>query len=146
MLEKDMRRLLKHKVSLEMPHMMLQRIESGGTGRGIPDFFFKTIYDEGWIELKEITITSCRISVPWRPGQLPWIKKYAQLRGNIILLMTYKKSTYTIGWEETWIAIRGLDIIDRDRYETIEEFEAATFFMGSLKELNLRKLLQNPYT
>jgi len=143
MLEKEMRRQLKHKFSLEMPQALLQPIESGRTGRGIPDIFFKAAYAEGWIELKEIVFTNTQIEIPFQSGQLSWIRRYTKLRGNIILLMTYKKSLYTLGLEKEWAAIKALDIMYR--YESIKEFDAAACFMGTLKDLDLRKLLQNPY-
>ncbi len=140
MLEKDMRRLLKHKFSVEIPHAVFQPIESGGTGIGIPDFFFRTLYKEGWIELKEVELTSHGIIViHYRPGQLRWMRDYTRANGNMILLATYKKSIYTIGWESIWIAIKGRNILDK--YTTEAWDEAATFFMGHLNDINLSRLL-----
>ena len=138
-----MRRQLKMKFFLEMPQAVFQPIESGRTGRGIPDIFFKTAYEEGWIELKEIVFTNIQIEIPFQAGQLLWIRRYTRVKGNIILLMTYKKSLYTLGLEREWAAIKSLDIMYK--YQTINEFEAATCFTGTLKQLDLQKLLQNPY-
>lgn len=62
----------------------VQRIESGSTGRGIPDMFVVTPkHSPVWIENKvihpsvnEIRILEsgmeCKIKIPWRPGQLAW--------------------------------------------------------------------------
>ncbi len=139
MLEKEMRRQLKYKMTLEMPHVLMQPIESGKTGLGIPDIYFKTMFHEGWIELKEIIITSAdRIAIPFRPGQLPWIRRYIRLGGNIILLMTYKKSLYTMGWENLWIAVKGANIMSV--YNSSKELDAAAYDIDYLNNIDLQKL------
>ena len=65
----------------------VQRIESGSTGRGIPDMFVITPKSiPVWIENKVILITrndirklesgiECKVTIPWRPGQLAWHDK-----------------------------------------------------------------------
>lgn len=62
----------------------VQRIESGSTGRGIPDMFVIHKYCEPiWIENKIATVSkntiekikngiTCSVKIPWRPGQLAW--------------------------------------------------------------------------
>lgn len=65
----------------------VQRIESGSTGRGIPDMFVVTPKCVPiWIENKVIHPTrndirklesgiECKVKIPWRPGQLAWHDK-----------------------------------------------------------------------
>ena len=65
----------------------VQRIESGSTGRGIPDMFVTTSKCVPvWIENKVIHPTrndirklesgiECKVNIPWRPGQLAWHDK-----------------------------------------------------------------------
>ena len=43
---------LRRKLKTEV--VMLQRIESGSTGLGIPDIFYATNTKHGWIELKSM--------------------------------------------------------------------------------------------
>ena len=137
MLEKDMRRLLKHEVRIQIPWVLIQRIETGSTGIGIPDFYFKTMYNEGWIELKEIKGNVSReaiIKIPYRPGQFNWIKKYISLSGNVILICS-------IG--EVWHCFKGDYIWEEYMWE---DFHLYGQQYGEAAKINFPKLLQNPYT
>lgn len=56
--------------------MFVQRIESGETGKGIPDLFVITKGVPMWIELKRIHDTCSdkfAVSIPWRQGQQAWL-------------------------------------------------------------------------
>lgn len=66
----------------------IQPIESHGTGR-IPDLFFRTSFIDGWIELKCIDRLSDTITIPWRPGQYPWIRDYVKLGGLAFLFVGF---------------------------------------------------------
>lgn len=63
--------------------IFVQRIESGETGKGIPDLFVITKGVPVWIELKRIH-TTCSdkqfLDIPWRPGQQAWLND-VQSRG-----------------------------------------------------------------
>ena len=62
--------------------IFVQRIESGETGKGIPDLFIITKGVPMWIELKRIH-GSCHkecLEMPWRPGQQAWLND-VQSRG-----------------------------------------------------------------
>ena len=70
---------------LRSHHWFVQRIESGQTGRGIPDIY--CISPEGhafWFELKRMHATFRKgqwYAIPWRPGQQAWLhsaNKYQQ--------------------------------------------------------------------
>ena len=61
----------------------VQRIESGETGKGIPDLFVITHGVPMWIELKRIHGTCSNkqfLEIPWRPGQQAWLND-VQSRG-----------------------------------------------------------------
>ena len=56
--------------------IFVQRIESGETGKGIPDLFVITKGTPMWIELKRIHDTCSNkryVEIPWRPGQQAWL-------------------------------------------------------------------------
>ena len=84
-----------------------QRIESGETGRGIPDMF-AVLPSIGpcWIELKRVHCNAsagATVRVPWRPGQLGWMMKEMRANGvpcftlacfnNVILRIPIKRYT-----------------------------------------------------
>ena len=61
--------------------LMVTRIESHGTGNGIPDMFVCGRGLDTWLELKNDTKLSIKdkaIKVAWRPGQVAWMYKYFQ--------------------------------------------------------------------
>lgn len=69
--------------SLRRQKWFVQRIESGTTGKGIPDIY--AISPKGqamWLELKVIPGKETqRLYIPWRPGQQSWMleaNKYGQ--------------------------------------------------------------------
>lgn len=56
--------------------IFVQRIESGETGKGIPDLFVITKGVPMWIELKRVHGTcsdKSYFTIPWRPGQQAWL-------------------------------------------------------------------------
>lgn len=55
--------------------IFVQRIESGETGKGIPDLFVITKGTPMWIELKRVHGACHRnyVEIPWRPGQQAWL-------------------------------------------------------------------------
>ena len=62
--------------------IFVQRIESGETGKGIPDLFIITKGTPMWIELKRVHGACHRdyVEIPWRPGQQAWLND-VQSRG-----------------------------------------------------------------
>jgi hypothetical protein len=67
--------------------LLIQKIESGGTGLGIPDIFIRTMNKDIWMECKQITWPkrSNEIKIPFQPGQLKWISNYIRLGGTAFL-------------------------------------------------------------
>lgn len=56
--------------------IFVQRIESGETGKGIPDLYVITRGVSMWIELKRVHSTCSdkkNVDIPWRPGQQAWL-------------------------------------------------------------------------
>ncbi len=73
-----LRKLFKEK----LPEFHWQAIETGGTGRGIPDSNFCGLGVEGWIEFKKTdgwTITS------FKPEQVAWILKRTAAGGRVFV-------------------------------------------------------------
>lgn len=60
--------------------IMSQRIESGGVDVGIPDLFFANLEPRmsGWLELKNLGRLDDVVRVPFRPGQLLWLKRFSK--------------------------------------------------------------------
>lgn len=64
---------------LKREHIRVTRIESHGTGNGIPDMFVDGRGVDCWIELKNdptLSIHNKVIKVAWRPGQKAWMLEY----------------------------------------------------------------------
>ena len=65
--------------------ILLQRIEMDM----VPDLFYRSWHQDGWIELKVVSRISDNIKIPFRPGQLNWIKGYKSLNGSVFLFLHY---------------------------------------------------------
>lgn len=80
--------LVKH---LRAQGWFIQRIETGSTGRGVPDIYAITPLGEAiWIELKRVHKSVAGrhyISVPWRPGQQAWLLQVTKLKQQAITLV-----------------------------------------------------------
>lgn len=64
---------------LKREHIRVTRIESHGTGNGIPDMFVDGRGVDTFLELKNDpthSINSKNIKVAWRPGQKAWMLEY----------------------------------------------------------------------
>ncbi len=105
MTETDGRRWLKSKFNPR--DVKLQPVESGGTGIGILDIFARTSYHDYWIELKVARFTADGIHVPFRPGQLPWIKDYVRLGGRARLIVFIPHDS---GNDFAWWVFKDADI------------------------------------
>jgi hypothetical protein len=77
----------------------VQRIESGETGRGIPDIYCRFANHELWIELKndrKQSIYSPPYLVPWRPGQRGWHHDYYKVCGRPVLTIMAMSDGYIV--------------------------------------------------
>lgn len=121
----------KLKLIFKKTNSLFQRIESGTTGLGIPDAFFRTKESEGWIELKEITWPYKEhtiIKIPFRPGQYPWLIKYSQLNGNSFLICSIR------GREQNIYMFKRAFIYQE---YTQKEFLHYAYYIGKIRNLSV---------
>ena len=82
--------------------IFVQRIESGETGKGIPDLFVITKGTPMWIELKRVHSTCLgkfAVQIPWRPGQQAWLSD-VQARGvKCVTVACFNDGILLIGHE-----------------------------------------------
>ena len=76
------------------------RIESRETGRSIPDYQVRSRTADWWVELKRITeqhiCSSGKINIPWRGGQLQWMKEHDKYNGHCAVVINYSYTFYII--------------------------------------------------
>lgn len=78
-------------------HLLVQRIESGETGRGIPDLYLHTKRREVWMELKNKPYDSVYDNtwkIPWRPGQQAWMLRYKRITGKLCITVVALKDGF----------------------------------------------------
>lgn len=140
MTETNMYKKLKKHLSGKPGPILLQRIESGGTGLGIPDIYFVTFCKKGWIELKEIPYIpkgNKNIKIPFRPGQLAWIKNHLKYNEDVFLLCTVK------GIKNSWYLFKGSHITKEYTKETFFRLNSGSGHIeniGWIYELGMSKL------
>jgi hypothetical protein len=79
--------------------LLIQRIESGETARGIPDLYLRNNVREYWLELKNIKYGSVydeKWKIPWRPGQKAWASRYYRCAGVWSYTVAALKDGYMI--------------------------------------------------
>lgn len=85
--------------------IFVQRIESGETGKGIPDLFVITKGTPMWIELKRVhamVSQNAWLVIPWRPGQQAWLHD-VQHRGVLCFtLACYDDGIVQINHDRIW--------------------------------------------
>jgi hypothetical protein len=77
--------------ALKAAKCFVQAIESGITGCGIPDLFIRTRSGNAvWMELKHLYYPLGQsFTVPYRPGQYPWLWRYRKHGGISVLAISY---------------------------------------------------------
>ena len=100
MLEKDIRKWV---VDRWKSTVRITRIESPGTKRSIPDLQLRSNTADWWVEIKRyekdptyIFTLYTIIDIPWRPGQLSWLKAHAIKDGNVALIFCIRDYFYII--------------------------------------------------
>ncbi len=93
MIEKKMLKKLKQ----ILPYVMFEGIETSTT-LGFPDVLYGYGSIMGVMELKEINRTPVnKFTVPWRPGQLAWHRRFVKKNSSpYMLVLTLKDSWYFI--------------------------------------------------
>lgn len=91
--EASFSRSIRH--ALESEGAMVQSVESGGTAVGIPDLFIRTEKISAWMELKNLIYpVRSYLEVPFRPGQLAWLKRHSALGGISALAIASLEGIY----------------------------------------------------
>lgn len=82
--------------SLRRQKWFVQRIESGTTGRGIPDIYAISPDNIAmWLELKVIPgKQALEFVIPWRPGQQAWMLEVGKRGQTCFTLVAYKDAGY----------------------------------------------------
>ena len=96
--------------------IFVQRIESGETGKGIPDLFVITHKTPMWIELKRIHDTCSdkrTLEIPWRPGQQSWLHDVACRGVTTMTLACFDDGIVRICHQAIWGANKvPTDLVD----------------------------------
>jgi hypothetical protein len=78
----------------------VQGIESGMTGRGIPDIYFSGGI-AGWIELKNITgELKDPVVIDFRAGQYEWLHRFGLAGTNVYLMVSCCEGIFVFRGEE----------------------------------------------
>lgn len=76
---------------LRKQNWFVQRIETGSTGRGVPDIYAISPDRQAmWLELKRVHINAKgrhQIVVPWRPGQQAWLHQVTKMGQTAMTLI-----------------------------------------------------------
>jgi hypothetical protein len=92
-------RALLSALKVKAKRLLIQRIESGETARGIPDLYIRNKNREYWIELKNCkrySVNNERWQVSWRPGQKAWASTYHRYSGVCSFTFVALKDGYII--------------------------------------------------
>ena len=76
---------------LKKSGFVVTRIESHGTGNGIPDMFVQGHGDDFWLELKydkNLKPDKLHVKVQWRPGQVAWMYEYFLTHSRVKCCLT----------------------------------------------------------
>ena len=82
-----------------MGKVFYQRLESGITGRGIPDLYLRWKDREMWIELKNqprLSVGDKEWVVDWRKGQQAWAMSWRQVTGKYTYTIVAMKDGYIV--------------------------------------------------
>jgi hypothetical protein len=89
---------LKRIIDSSIVPYIFQRIESGGTGLGIPDAYIRTPRISCWAEVKigKFNPNTRHIKIKWEKGQMPWLKRHTICGGRSTLMLLVGKSLFVI--------------------------------------------------
>jgi hypothetical protein len=86
-------------LKIRAKRILILRIESGETARGIPDIYIRNHDREYWIELKNVkrlSVQSALWQIPWRPGQQTWASQYKRCSGLCSFTIVALRDGYMI--------------------------------------------------
>lgn len=85
---------------------MVQRIETGSTGRGVPDIY--CVSPDGvpmWLELKRVHISAKgrdRAVISWRPGQQAWLRQVTRYKQTAFTLVAFDDCIALVHHKQLW--------------------------------------------
>lgn len=93
----------------------VQRIESGTTGRGIPDIYTITPAGQAiWIELKLVRHDARNVEeIPWRPGQQAWLRTVGKSGQKVCTICRFRNEIWLIPHN----VVYKLNIVKRSQVE-----------------------------
>lgn len=102
----------------------VQRIESGETGKGIPDIYAVSIEGAAyWLELKRVHKSIGRdsvVEIPWRPGQQSWLNAITMRKQRCRTLACFDDGILEIPHDVVWPA--NMVLVEKCKYyKTIKE-------------------------
>lgn len=96
----------------------VQRIESGETGKGIPDIYAVSVTGVAyWLELKRVhrpVGNSMVLEIPWRPGQQSWLNAVTMRSQRCRTLACFDDGILEIPHDIIWP--RNTVLVEKCRY------------------------------
>lgn len=103
----------------------VQRIESGLTGKGIPDIYaISPNHVPWWFELKrnrgeEICNTTKPVYIHWRPGQQPWLHDISKRKQHCATIACFDDALLCIRHDEIYTGNKITPYLDCTVAETL---------------------------
>lgn len=96
----------------------VQRIESGETGKGIPDIYAVSVRGAAyWLELKRVHKSighETALEIPWRPGQQSWLNAVTMRKQQCRTLACFDDGILEIPHDVIWP--KNLVLVEKCRY------------------------------
>lgn len=113
--------------ALKKKGAFVQRIESGLTGRGIPDLYCIIHKDAVWIELKRVHRKASHFeSIPWRPGQQSWLTDVYERGQRVLTFCCFNDMICCITHERTYMQ-NVVDISSCDCFFSLKDLIKALY-------------------
>ncbi len=113
--------------ALKKKGAFVQRIESGLTGRGIPDLYCIIRKDAVWIELKRVHHKATHFeSIPWRPGQQSWLTDVYERGQRVLTFCCFNDMICCITHERTYMQ-NVVDISSCDCFFSLKDLIKALY-------------------
>lgn len=141
--EKSFYRYLKGR--MDRAGLAAVRIETHGTVSGMPDLYVMGKGVDAFVELKnmkDVSVNSNRIKVPWRPGQQSWAARYREHHHANCSRYIYEKYSWTLaGCKDGVLAVRMREPYEGNTITSLNESDVFRFNFIEAEQLDLRRLL-----
>lgn len=99
----------------------VQRIESGETGRGIPDIYAVIGETPVWLELKRVHhCMRPSETIPWRPGQQAWLHTIGKYKQCVFTLCCFDNGVLQIPHNKVYPG----NVVRTDMYKFYKDIKA----------------------